>query len=102
MLKTTESSEKLAPKTFRLNDNKVVVGGGRANETVRNLSRKSTRVPNIGVTREPNFLTPNAKKAFNRLRLAFIKAPIFQYFDLESHIRIETDVSGYAIGGVLS
>ena len=65
-------------------------------------SRKSTRVPNIGATGEPNFLTPDTKKAFNYLRLAFIKALILRHFDLESYIRIETDASGYAIGGVLS
>ena len=50
----------------------------------------------------PNFLTPDAKKAFNHLRLVFIKALILQHFDLESHIRIETDASSYAISGVLS
>ena len=106
LLKTTESSE-LASKAFRADDDEVVDGGGRANETVMNLSknnksRNSTRVLNIGATRKPNFLTLDAKKAFNYLRLAFIKAFILRYFDLESHIRIETDVSGYAIGGVLS
>ena len=103
MLKTTGSSEESAPKTFRADDDKVVDGGGgRANKTVRNSSRKSTRVSNIGATGEPNFLTPDAKKAFNHLRLAFIEAPILRHFDPESHIRIETDASGYAIGGVLS
>ena len=59
-------------------------------------------MPNIGATGEPTFLTPDAKKAFNQLRLAFIEAPILRHFDLESHIRIETNTSGYAIGGVLS
>ena len=108
LLKTTGSSEESAPKAFRADDDEVVGGGGgRANGTVVNLfknekSRKSMRVPNIEATREPNFLTPDAKKAFNHLRLAFIKAPILRHFDLESHIRIETDASGYAIGGVLS
>ena len=101
MLKTTGSSEKLAPKTFRTDDDEVV-GGGGGSETIRNLSRKSTRMPNIGATGEPNFLTPDAKKAFNHLRLAFIKAPILRHFDPKSHIRIEIDASGYAIGGVLS
>ena len=77
MLKTTGSSEELAPKTFKANDDKVVGGGGgRANETVRNSSRKSMRMPNIGATKEPNFLTPDAKKGLNHLRLVFIKAPI--------------------------
>ena len=77
MLKTTESSEESAPKTFRADDDEFVGGGGsRANEIVRNSSRKSMRVPNIGATGEPNFLTPDAKKAFNQLQLAFIKTPI--------------------------
>ena len=50
----------------------------------------------------PKFLTPDARTAFNRLRLAFTEAPILWHFDPECHIRIETDASGYAIGGVLS
>ena len=103
MLKTTRSFEELAPKTFRADDDEIVgSGGGRTNETVRNLFRKSMCMPNIGATGEPNFLTPDAKKAFNYLQLAFIEALILRHFDLETHIRIETDASSYAIGGVLS
>ena len=64
---------------------------------------KSGNSPNSGTTEtEPSFLTPEARLAFNRLRLAFTKAPILWHFDLECHIQIETDASGYAIGGVLS
>ena len=48
------------------------------------------------------YLTPDAKWAFTQLRQAFTKAPIFRHFDPEYHIRNKTDVSGYAIGGVLS
>ena len=48
------------------------------------------------------YLTPSAKRAFTQLRQAFTKAPILQHFDLECYIWIETDASGYAIGGVLS
>ena len=110
MLKTTGSSEELAPRVFRAGNDEVVGGGGgRADETVvdsskskNEKSRKSTRVSNVGATGEPNFLTPDAKKAFNHLQLAFIKAPILQHFDLECHIRIKTDASSYTIGGVLS
>ena len=103
MLKTIGLSKESASKRFKADDDEFVNGGGgRINETVRNLSRKSTRVPNIRATREPNFLTSDTKKAFNHLRLAFIKALILWHFDLESHIRIETDASGYAIGRVLS
>ena len=101
MLKTTGSSKEIALKTFKA-DNNEVVGGGKANKTIKNSSRKSIRMPNIGAIREPNFLTPDAKKTFNHLWLAFIKAPILQHFDLESHIRIEINASGYTIGGVLS
>ena len=49
-----------------------------------------------------NYLTPDAKKAFDQLRQAFTKAPILQHFDLEQYIRVETDAFGHAIGGVLS
>ena len=49
-----------------------------------------------------SFLIPEARSAFNRLRLAFTKAPILQHFDPECHIQINTDALGYAIGGVLS
>ena len=49
-----------------------------------------------------DYLTPAAKKAFNYLRHAFILEPILQHFDLEQHIQIEINTSGYTIGGVLS
>ena len=51
---------------------------------------------------ESGFLTSGARKAFTELRQAFIKAPILHHFDPECHIRVETDASGYAIGGVFS
>ncbi len=41
-------------------------------------------------------------RAFTELRQAFLKVPILNHFDPECNIRIETDASGYAIGGVLS
>ena len=108
MLKIIKSSKELALRAFKAGNNKIVEGGSsKADETVINLSkneksRKSTHMPNIGATKKPNFLTFNAKKAFNYLQLAFIEASIFQHFDLESHIQIEINASGYAIDGVLS
>ena len=66
-------------------------------------SLKSGNSPNFGAKKSgPSFLTPKARSAFNRLRLSFTKAPILWHFDPECHIWIETDASGYAIGGVLS
>ena len=108
MLKTTWSFEELAPKAFRASNNEVVGNDdSRADETVIDLSknkksRKSTHMPNIEATKEPKLLTPDTKKAFNYLRLVFIKAPIFQYFNLESHIWIQINASSYAISRVLS
>ena len=49
-----------------------------------------------------SFLTPGAKLAFSRLRQAFTEAPILHHFNSECYIQIETDASGYAIGGILS
>ena len=48
------------------------------------------------------FLTSKARQAFTQLRQAFVEAPILHHFDPKSHIQIETNVSGYVIGGVLS
>ena len=64
---------------------------------------KSGNLPNFNAKEAgPSFLTPKARSAFNRLRLAFTEALILRHFDPECHIWIETDALGYAIGGVLS
>ena len=67
--------------------NKVCVGSGDCkNKTVRkSLSKNSNRAM--------AYLTPNARWVFTQLNKTFTKALIFQQFDLESHIRIETDVT---------
>ena len=70
---------------------------------LRKKLSKSGNSTNFDATEDgPKFLTPDARTAFNRLRLAFTKAPILRHFDLECHIWIETDVLGYVIDGVLS
>ena len=48
------------------------------------------------------YLTPNAKKSFDQLRQAFTQVPMFQHFDPEQYIRVVTDMSEHAIGGMLS
>ena len=111
MLKTTGSSD-LASKAFRADGNKVVGVAGRANKTVKDSSKSKMlknekseilmRSSDIGATREPMFLTSDARKDFNHLKQAFIKTPILRHFDPECHIQIKTDASGYAIGEVLS
>ena len=75
------------------------IGGGdnREDETVERSLLTSKNLNGVRA-----YLTPGAKRAFTQLRQAFTKALIFRHFDPEYHIRIETDASGYAIGGVLS
>ena len=48
------------------------------------------------------FLTPKTRLVFTQLRQVFVEAPILHHLDPESHIRIETGVSGYAIISILS
>ena len=67
----------------------------------QNLS-KSKYLSKSKKTVGSDFLTPGAKLVFTKLRQAFVKASILHHFDPEYHIRTETDVSGYAISGVLS
>ena len=49
-----------------------------------------------------DFLIPKTKLGFTKLRQPFFKTLIFHHFDLQSHIRIETDIANHAIGGVSS
>ena len=90
LLKTTISLD-FVLKAFKANDMEVVEISDRANETLVNLSKNNksknlTCMPNIGATVELNFSIPNIKKAFNQLKLAFIKVLILKHFDLKSYI----------------
>lgn len=48
------------------------------------------------------FLTSKAKITFSRLKKAFIEALILHHFDLEYHIWMKTDSSGFYLGKILS
>ena len=50
----------------------------------------------------PSFLPSETRVAFNRLRLAFIKALIFWHFHPKCYIQMTTNWLGYAINGVLN
>ena len=97
--------KRMKPKTERSESQKLAKSqklSKSKNEKSKKPS-KSRNSPNFDTTKAgPSFLTSQARAAFNRLRLAFNKAPILWHFDLEYHIRIEIDVLGYAICGVLS
>ncbi len=47
------------------------------------------------------FFISEARQAFTELRQAFVKAPILNHFDLERHIQIKIDTSGYTISRIL-
>ena len=70
-------------------------------------SKKMTMTKSKGLTVSSKvvtikFLTSKAKVTFTQLRIVFIKATIFQYFDPDCYIQIITKVLNYAIGIVLS
>ena len=123
LLKTTKSTGFAAnPKETKgevggisVDGNSMVDGGEATNLTKEKNQAKTTKSKILVKSKShdfpPNFrnkkagtgfLTPEARLAFTQLRQAFVEAPILHHFDPESHIRIETDASGYAIGGVLS
>ena len=69
----------------------LIVVINKANKTVvnsfkNNKSRNLMHISNIGAMEKSIFLTLKVKKIFKYLKQVFIKAPIFQHFDLKSHI----------------
>ncbi len=81
--------------------------GGNVGGSIKNLSTAAksakSKKPNFANANSgTDFLIPEAKETFIYLQKAFTEAPILRHFDLGRHIWIETDVSGYAIGKVLS
>ena len=88
-----------------LHDDEVDDGEVEDDEVGKKV-RKRSKSKNLSkfkkTVRSSDFLIPGAKLAFTKLRQAFFKAPILHHFNPERHIQIETDASGYTIGGVLS
>ena len=90
------------PDRNRIDDDEVDSDEVRDDEIGTKVQKSSKNLSKFKKTVRSDFLTPGAKLAFTELRQAFFKTPIHHYFDPERHIWIQTDVSGYAIGGVLS
>ncbi len=71
-------------------------------------SKKWIRVEKAEAFRAKNlsqsemFLIADARRAFTKLRQAFVEALILNYFDPERYIQIEIDILGYAISRILS
>ncbi len=109
ILQTTDNGDLGAQASGHEEDQDTIAGtagaGGGGSIKILSTAAKSAKYkkPNFAKTNfGTDFLSPRAKKAFIHLRKAFTKALIFRHFDPERHIWIETDASGYAIGGVLS
>lgn len=86
------------------------INGRRSKETDNYEINKSNKVDskeleqnlskiNFSRTR---FFTPEARVLFTHLKKALTKAPILYYFNLELSIRIEIDMSTFAISKIFS
>ena len=69
---------------------------------VQEISKSKNSSKSIEMVGSSNFLTLGTKLAFTKLSQALFKTPILYHFDPKHHILIEINVSGYAIGRVLS
>ena len=92
-----------------MDDNEV--DGGKIDNEIEKKSQKTFKFKNLFKFKKLSeskkilrldFFILRARLAFIKLRHEFVKALILYPFDLECHIRFETDISGYAIGGILS
>ena len=92
-----------------------MVGGGEATNPIKEKNQAKTTKSKILVKSKNHdfpksrtekagtgYFTLKARLAFTQLRQACVEALIFHYFNPESHIRIETNTLGYAIGGKLT
>ena len=95
---------------IEIDDNEV--SGGKVDDKVGKKGHKMSKSKNLFQSKKSSmskkvvgfsdFLNPGAKLMFTKLKQALLKDLILYYFDLEHNIRIKTEVSGYAIGGVLT
>ena len=102
---SSDGSKRVEPKTGRSESQKLSKSGNSKGKKSAKSKKpsKSGNSPHFNAKKAgSSFLTPEARSIFNRLWLAFTKAPILRHFDPECHIWIETNASGYAIGDVLS
>ena len=118
MLQTTDKPTEDEPQNTQTEKQNVsnsadsAGGAGGASESIKNLSTSvkltKSKKPDLAKANfvknnsfKTDFLIFKAKKAFMHLQKAFTKAPILRHFYSKYYIRIKTDISGYAISGVL-
>lgn len=68
--------------------------------SINAISSDKLIVETNGKDRRTEYITLGAKLSFIKLKQAFITAPILHHFDPKCHVRIETDMSDYAIDGI--
>ena len=95
------------PKTFH--DVQVFLGFYNFyRRFIRKYSKKATPLSNLlkGMQkgRKPGDVpwTAEEEAAFQELKAAFLNAPLLRHFDPRLPIRVETDASFFAMGGILS
>ena len=71
-------------------------------KTGKNKKEIGVKVQKTNVVPAPFPLSKTALEAFKALKEAFTSAPLLQYFDKNKPMRVEIDVSAFAIGGILT
>ena len=73
-----------------------------ANSITDMTKRAAQRIKKDLALRKKDLLTSEARRSFQELVATFINSLFLVYFDAKHPIRLENDVSGYAISGILS
>lgn len=94
--KKRENRDELVDKS-EIDNNEV--GGDKIDNDVKKNQKMSKSKKMI---ESSDFFIFRAKLVFTKLKQVFFKTPIFYYFDSKYHIRIATDILGYAISRLLS
>ncbi|SLM37291.1 gag polymerase env [Lasallia pustulata] len=71
-------------------------------KTGKNKKEIGVKVRQTNVVPAPFPLSKTALEAFKALKEAFTSAPLLRYFDKNKSMRVETDASAFAIGGILT
>ncbi|SLM40546.1 gag polymerase env [Lasallia pustulata] len=71
-------------------------------KTGKSKKEIGVKVQQTDVVPAPFPLSKTALEAFKALKEAFMSAPLLWYFDKNKPMRVETDASAFAIGGILT
>ena len=111
MLKLSRSAESLTQlgksRVGVVNDNKAGHDNKVDNKVDDEVGKKGqnlSKSENLSKSKktELGFFISRAQMTFTKLKQAFIKAPTLHHFNLERHIWVETDASGFAISEVFN